>query len=92
MLDRKLDNVEDNSREHSAMAAKLILLIITYMCSSFWYGFAISFEPTRKSVLDIMRSCSISIHSIDGSRFVLWKHEHEHVACACKNIIHEGTG
>ena len=92
MLDRKLDNVDDNSREHSAMAAKLISLIITYMCGSFWNGFAIGFEPTRKSVLDIVRSYSVSIRSIGGSRFVLWKHEREHVACACKNMTHEGTG
>lgn len=57
MLDRKLDDVEDNSQEYSVMTAKLISTHnYTYICGSFRNGFAISFEPTRKFVLDIVRS------------------------------------
>jgi len=53
MLDRKLDDLENNSQEHSTMAAKLVLTH-NYTYVRFWNVFVISFEPTRKFILAII--------------------------------------
>jgi len=54
MLDRKLDDLENNSREHGIMAAKLVLTH-NYTYVRFWNVFTISFEPTKKFILAIVR-------------------------------------
>lgn len=73
------------------MSAKLVLTHNYIYMRLFWNGFAIGFEPTRKSVLDIVRSYSVSIRSISESWFGLWKHERGTLPVRVR-ICHKGIG